>query len=173
MAANARLREQMSFFLVPDPLPEDEQTMDFVPVLFVAGPDVAREPQYLLRVAITSLGIATAWYGSLAPFLANAKVMDRATAAMELADAGMPVDLAWLTDLSVPLFLAYMALQLSHEAAHAAVAKAKGFDVALPTVVPSILSGTLGSITSLKSPPKNRQDLLEFAVAGPLVGMIG
>lgn len=37
----------------------------------------------------------------------------------------MPVDLSWLSDKSIPLFFAFMALQAIHETAHIAVAKAK------------------------------------------------
>ena len=142
-------------------------------VLFVAGPDVAREPQLILRTVISSFGIATAWYGSIYPFLANPKLMDRATESMALADAGMPTDLSWLSEFSIPLFLSFMALQLTHEAAHLAVARTRGFEVNIPTIVPSIMSGITGAITSLKTSPKNKQDLIDFAVAGPLVGMIG
>ena len=75
-------------------------------VLFVAGPDVAREPAVILRTIISSIGIATAWYGSIYPFLANSKLLDRATEAMELSDTGMPVDLSWLSDMSIPLLTA-------------------------------------------------------------------
>ena len=46
------------------------------------------------------------------------------------------------------------------------------FEVTIPTLVPSILSGITNSITSLKTPPRNKQDLLDFAVAGPLAGMV-
>lgn len=37
----------------------------------------------------------------------------------------MPVDMSWLTELSIPLFLSFVALQLLHETAHLAVAKSK------------------------------------------------
>jgi len=175
IANDARLREKISFFLVKDPLPNQDEILDplnWPQVLFVAGPDVARDPAVILRTAISSIGIATAWYGSIAPFLANSKLLDRATETMELADAGMPSDLSWLSEMSIPLFVSFFALQLTHEAAHLAVAKSRGFEVTVPTLVPSVMSGITSSITSLKTSPKNKQDLADFAVAGPLVGMI-
>lgn len=141
-------------------------------MLFIAGPDIARDPEVILRTVISALGIATTWYGSIYPFLSNSKLLDKATEAMELSDAGMPVDLSWLSDMSIPLFLTFIALQASHEVAHLAVAKSKKLEISVPTLVPSILSGITSSITTLKSSPKNRQELLEFAVAGPLTGMI-
>ena len=88
-------------------------------------------------------------------------------------DAGMPSDLSWLSELSIPLFLSFMGLQISHEVAHLLVAKSKKFEITIPTLVPSIMTGITNSITSLKSSPMNKKDLVEFAVAGPLVGMIG
>lgn len=90
---------------------------------------------------------------------------------MALSDAGMPVDLSWLSDESIPLFFSFMALQFLHEIAHVAVAKAKNFEVTVPTLIPSIISGVTSSITSLKTSPKNKSDLLLFSVAGPLVGL--
>ena len=140
--------------------------------MFIAGPNVAREPEVILRTVITALGIATTWYGSIYPFLSNSKLLDKANEAMDLSDAGMTVDLSWLSDMSIPLFLTFIALQIVHEVAHLAVANAKKFEISVPTLVPSILSGITSSITTLKTSPKNRQELLEFAVAGPLAGMI-
>jgi len=176
MANDARLRDNISVFLLKEPFPDpDSQTFDpfdWPQCLFVAGPSVARDPQVLLRTGISSLGIATVWYGSIYPFLANSKLLDRATESMDLADAGMPTDLSWLSEMSIPLFLTFMALQAVHEIAHVAVAKSKNFEISIPTLVPSILSGLTGSITALKSSPKNRQDLVDFALAGPMTGMI-
>lgn len=176
VANDARLREKISFFLLKDPFPDPEEgfvdPLNWPQVLFIAGPNVARDPEVILRTVITALGIATTWYGSIYPFLSNSKLLDKATEAMELSDAGMPVDLSWLSDMSIPLFLTFIALQVTHEVAHLAVAKSKKFEISVPTLVPSILSGITSSITTLKSSPKNRQDLLEFAVAGPLAGMI-
>ena len=176
VANDARVREKISFFLLKDPFPDPEEEfldpLNWPQVLFIAGPNVARDPEVILRTVISALGIATCWYGSIYPFLSNSKLLDKATEAMELSDAGMPVDLSWLSDMSIPLFLTFIALQVCHEVAHLVVAKSKTFEISVPTLVPSILSGITSSITTLKTSPMNRQDLLEFAVAGPLTGMI-
>jgi hypothetical protein len=68
--------------------------------------------------SITSVGIATTWYASIYPFLTNTKLFDRAEEAMNLADAGMPVDLSWLSEESIPLFFSFMTLQFLHEVSH-------------------------------------------------------
>eukprot|EP00578_Thalassiosira_sp_NH16_P028858 CAMPEP_0181092712 /NCGR_PEP_ID=MMETSP1071-20121207/9061_1 /TAXON_ID=35127 /ORGANISM="Thalassiosira sp., Strain NH16" /LENGTH=909 /DNA_ID=CAMNT_0023174903 /DNA_START=18 /DNA_END=2747 /DNA_ORIENTATION=+ len=170
------LRDKISFFVIKDPFPDSEQILDplnWPQVLFVAGPDVARDPALILRTAASSVGIATAWYGSIYPFLANSKLLDRANEAMELADAGMSSDMSWLSEMSIPLFLSFMALQATHEVAHQVVARSRNFEANVPTLVPSIMTGITNSITSLKTSPKNKQDLVDFAVAGPLAGMIG
>lgn len=41
-----------------------------------------------------------------------------------------------------------------------------------PTLVPSILTGITSSVTSLKAPPKNLNAMFDFAISGPLTGMI-
>ena len=97
--------------------------------------------------------------------------MKRAEEQLALADASMQSNLDWLNDLAFPLFLAYIGIQLTHELAHKAVATANGMNVTFPTLVPSLVTGLTGSITSLKDPPKNKEALLDYAIAGPLTGV--
>eukprot|EP00956_Cyclotella_meneghiniana_P033018 scaffold92765_cov67-Cyclotella_meneghiniana.AAC.5 len=174
----ASLRDNISFFLIKDPFPPSQEDfiqdpLNWPQVLFVAGSDVARDPRPVIGTIISAIGISTAWYASIYPFLTNTKIFDRAEEAMNLADAGMPVDLSWLSDQSIPLFFSFMGLQILHETAHLSVAKAKNFEVTVPTFIPSVISGITGSITSLKTSPKNKSDLLLFGVSGPLTSMIG
>lgn len=138
------------------PNPEEQMLdpLNWPQVLFVAGPNLCREPEPILRTVISAVGIATAWYGSIYPFLANSKLMDRASEAMDLSDAGMPVDLSWLSEMSIPLFLSFMGIQAAHEIAQRAVAGSRNFEVTVPTIVPSILTGITNSITSLRTAPK-------------------
>ena len=108
-AGDARLRDSISFFLVKDPFPDPEEQMrnptDWPQVLFVTGPDVARDPQMVLRSLVSSLGIATAWYGSIYPFLINTKLFDKAQEAMTLADSGMSTGKRSLSPPIVTVFL--------------------------------------------------------------------
>lgn len=96
------------------------------PILLVTGPKVYREPRRLLYSAVSSFGIASSWYLSIYPFLLNPDLMKRAEEQMSLADSNMAYDLTWLTDLSLPLFLTFMGIQLTHEIGHRAVALAYG-----------------------------------------------
>lgn len=45
-------------------------------------------------------------------------------------------------------------------------------ELSFPTLVPSPVLGITSSITRLKSSPKDRQDLFDFAIVGPLAGML-
>jgi hypothetical protein len=104
IANDARLWDKISFFILKDPFPNPEEQMldplNWPQVLFVAGPNVARDSEVVLRTIISAFGIATAWYGSIYPFLSNPKLLEKATESMELADAGMQTDLSWLSEMS-------------------------------------------------------------------------
>ena len=41
-----------------------------------------------------------------------------------------------------------------------------------PTFVPSIITGTTSTVTTFKAPPKNKETMFDFSVAGPLVGIL-
>ena len=45
-------------------------------------------------------------------------------------------------------------------------------NVTVPAFVPSLVTGITSTITSLKTPAKNRNQLFDFGVAGPLTGML-
>ena len=66
--------------------------------------------------------LASSWYLSLYPFLLNPALAKRVEEQVALADASMAYDLNWLTDLSVPLFVAYIGILAVHELAHTTMA---------------------------------------------------
>ncbi|KAL7474362.1 hypothetical protein ACHAW6_000337 [Cyclotella cf. meneghiniana] len=103
-------------------------------------------------------------------FLSKTKLFEQAEEAMTLADAGIRIDLSWLSDKSFSHFLAFTALQTTH--ALALLPQIKNFEITAPILVPSVISGITGSVMSLKTSPKNKPDLLTFHVAGPLKGII-
>jgi len=98
-------------FELPDP---DEEP----PILYVMGPDITPERKRIPLSIITSVGIATSWYLSVYPFLLNPTILKRTEEQLELADASMAYDLSWLTELSLPLFLTFIGIQMAHEAGH-------------------------------------------------------
>lgn len=46
------------------------------------------------------------------------------------------------------------------------------FSVGLPTILPSIQLGLLPSITPIRSPPPTLRSLYDFAMAGPMAGLL-
>ena len=151
----------------------EEAMMTNLPrALYVMGPDVSRERNRFLATMISGLGVATCWYLSIYPFLLNPSIMKRADEQLALADASMTYDMTWLTDLAMPMFVTFLGLQICHEIGHRVVASAYGMELSFPTFVPSIASGITSSITNLKSPAKNRTELFDFAIAGPLAGIV-
>jgi hypothetical protein len=105
-----------------EPLMLDDQP----PILYVTGPDIVREPRRVLLSITTALGLATTWYLSVYPFLLNPAISKRVDEQLALADAGMNPDLTWLTDLTFPLFITFIGIQLMHEVGHRIVASSKG-----------------------------------------------
>lgn len=80
-------------------------------------------------------------------------------------------DLSVLTTC-LPVFFGVLAIQALHEAAHYFVAKRAGIKVGIPVPLPSFQVGSFGSITPLRSFPASRTSLLDFALSGPLVGLL-
>jgi hypothetical protein len=107
---------------------ENLEEIDFeeAPILYVTGPDVVREPRRILLSVVSALGIASAWYLSIYPFLLNPALSQRVEQDLALVDASMSPDLSWLTDLSIPLFYTFFGIQLLHDFAHQAVAASYG-----------------------------------------------
>lgn len=171
----SRLKEQLSVFYVFDPTPVTKEQIEGgeerSPVLFVTSANVARDPAPIQRSLISAVAFGTIWYNALLPFLLNDKIMKLADEQLALADASMSANLDFLNEMSFPLFVATIVIQLSHELAHFIVAQANGLKISLPTFVPSLATGLTGAITSLKQPPKDKQELFDFAISGPFVGM--
>ena len=171
----SRVREQLLVHFVADPTPvtEDQLTIgERPPVLYVTSTDIAREGNRFVLAGVTSLAIGTAWYNSLYPYLLNPSLLKSSEEQLNLANAGMEYDLNFLTDMAIPLFTAFMGTQIVHEAAHWAVASSKKMEITFPTLVPSLVTGVTSSITALKKSPRTKQDLFDFAIVGPLAGIV-
>jgi membrane-associated protease RseP (regulator of RpoE activity) len=142
------------------------------PVLYITGPNIVRESNRLGLTITSILGIATSWYLSIYPFLLNDGIGRRVDQELELLEANLQPDLSWLTDLSLPLFVTFIGLQLVHELAHRVVAGLNGVKLTVPTFVPSLITGITSSVTTFKTLPKNKEAMFDIAAAGPLFGII-
>lgn len=148
------------------------QSDDEQPILYIVSPNICRDSKPLQLSIISAFGLATSWYMSVYPFLLNPTIASRVDEQLAIADANMVPDLAFLTDLSVPLFATFIGIQLIHELGHLVVAGANGIQTTSPTFVPSILTGVTSTVTTFKSPPKNKASMFDFSVAGPVAGML-
>jgi len=170
----SRVRNQVDCFYVFDPTPVTEDQMNSgerPPVLFLTGPNVARDPAPIQRSLISAVTFGTIWYNALLPFLLNDKYLKLTEEQMALADASMPSNVDFLNDLSFPLFATTVGIQVIHELSHVIAARNNNLNITIPTLVPSLGTGLLGGITSLKDPPRDKQALFDFAISGPLAGM--
>jgi Zn-dependent protease len=74
--------------------------------------------------------------------------------------------------VGVPYALTLLAILGVHEMGHYVMAKRHKAEVTLPYFIPMPIGlGTMGAVIRLKSPIKNRKQLFDIGVAGPLAGL--
>ena len=73
-----------------------------------------------------------------------------------------------------PFAISLLAILGAHEFGHYFAGKKNGVDVSLPFFIPFPFSsfGTMGAFINMRSLPRNRRELFDIAVAGPLSGLI-
>lgn len=78
-----------------------------------------------------------------------------------------------LTD-GLPFAVSLLAILLAHEFGHYLAGRYHRTSVTLPYFLPFPFSpfGTLGAFIQLKEPPRNKRQLLDIGIAGPLAGLV-
>jgi membrane-associated protease RseP (regulator of RpoE activity) len=73
-----------------------------------------------------------------------------------------------------PFAVSLLAILLAHEFGHYLAARYHHSEVSLPYFIPFPISifGTMGAFIQLKSPPKNKNVLLDIGAAGPYAGLV-
>jgi membrane-associated protease RseP (regulator of RpoE activity) len=68
--------------------------------------------------------------------------------------------------------MALMGIIFTHEMGHYLMCRRKGIEASLPYFIPGLpqIGGTFGAFISQKSPPNNREELIDMGLAGPLAG---
>lgn len=165
------LSKKMTILYAKD-FTEFDNSEEIDPILYVVGSDIVREAKPVQLSIVSAIGIATSWYLSLYPFLLNPTIAARVDEQIAIADASMTSDLGWLADLSFPLFVTFIGIQLVHEVAHRVVAGFNNIKTSAPTFVPSIITGITSSVTTFRNPPRNRAAMFDFSIAGPLAGIM-
>jgi membrane-associated protease RseP (regulator of RpoE activity) len=96
-----------------------------------------------------------------------------------LSRAGDPFEALWIVlrtpalwMIGVPYALTLLTILGVHEMGHYVMARRHKADVTLPYFIPMPFGlGTMGALIRLKSPIKNRKQLFDIGVAGPLAGL--
>ncbi len=75
---------------------------------------------------------------------------------------------------TVIFIMALMGIIGTHEMGHYQMAKRRGIEATPPYFIPGLpqIGGTFGAFIQQKSPPKNRSDLFDLGMAGPVAGFI-
>jgi membrane-associated protease RseP (regulator of RpoE activity) len=76
--------------------------------------------------------------------------------------------------VGIPFAASLLAILVSHEFGHYLAGRYHRTAVTLPYFLPFPFSpfGTLGAFIQLKEPPRNKRELLDIGIAGPLAGMV-
>ncbi len=90
-----------------------------------------------------------------------------------LPDTFFPMVFA-LFNAGWPFALALLAILAAHEFGHYFAGRKHGVDVTLPFFIPFPFStfGTMGAFINMRSIPKNKKQLFDLSVTGPLSGLI-
>jgi len=153
---------------IMDPTPFEEPEFDVgqdleEPVLVIFGKDMNPEINPIVATSATITGL-----GSVAIFAIGAFSFNGLSEQLQDPETVIYT----LKEIVSPLVLYILGIQFVHELGHRLIAFRDKIDIGLPIIVPSFQTGLTGCITKLKSPPKNFSSLFDFALAGPLLGMI-
>jgi len=163
---------KVNVYYILDPTPPSGEDIlndeDELPVLLITSSDISPSTDALIKTSISLIGVTSIAIFTLGSFSFNDTILNKLSSAMDTA--GGNVD--WFYDLSTPLALSILSIQLAHELGHIIVAFKDGFQIGLPTLVPGFQFGLTGAITPIRSSPRSLKSLFDFALAGPLMGII-
>jgi len=161
--------EGVQLLLLEDPraqtLQELQDGVDKRPVYLALSPAAARLTQPWQEQLAALISLFLSIISTLGYALSAFILSDNGKLLQQLQDGDpQPLEMAY------PIAAGLAAVQLTHEIAHLVAARSLGLRTGVPLLLPSLQLGTFGCITPLLSFPRTRQDLLDFALAGPVVG---
>lgn len=177
------LQDKIEFYYILDPSPPTDEEMELVinlnPLFLITGKDfktMYRLPSPMIKAAVTFSGLISTFLFSAGSCVLNPEINASIQQTLDnLSASGSTMslsDVQWFYDLCLPLYFSFLGILFAHELGHRAVASYYKFDIGVPNVVPSVSTGLGGAITPLKSPPPNNKALFDFALAGPLCGLV-
>lgn len=139
--------------------PQDEN-------LLAPAPEKPRFKLALLLLLVTL--VTTLWAGSLWHF---SFMMGNGQSAPDAAGF-----LVWPNFiLGIPYAISVLAILLAHELGHYLTCRYYGIRATLPYAIPAPIPfpfGTLGAVIRIKSPFRDRRQLFDVGIAGPLAGFV-
>merc|ERR1712194_485665 len=169
--ANTLLSKKYQYYYIKDPTPDALADMDEIfgsPVLFLGSNDVTptTSPLLLSLISLASLFLIVIF--CLGTFANNDNVTQRLAEMNAIGDFNDD----WLNNLLLPLLFGVGFSQVLHEFGHYVVSKQNNFKISAPTILPSIYIPYLGCVTNIKTSPRNLTSLFDFAILGPIFGII-
>ncbi|MEI8132156.1 MAG: site-2 protease family protein [Leptolinea sp.] len=156
--AYAQLAEQLKPFNITPHFRKDGEQQSILLVDGVLTPKESNSLINLVLFLLTLLSVlfAGASYGLADPLPANF-----------LQAAGVLISKGW------PFALSMMAILSAHEFGHYFMGRYHGVKVTLPYFIPFPFSpfGTMGAVINMKEPPRNKRELLDIGIAGPMAGL--
>jgi len=160
--------ENNQYCYVSDPsLIEGDEDLFGDPVILLLNKDMAPTAPKILTTGSTLAALVGSVLFCLGTFGTNQVIVNR----LQEANTAGNYDLSWFNELVVPMFAAFFAIQASHELAHLVVAWRDKMKVTPPTILPSMGLPYLGTLTRMKTSPKDFKSLFDFGLAGPAAGL--
>ena len=166
---------------LPDDFPSQVSFMDDVsstdyiseegdPVLVLLNKDFSPRISGIFTTLSSLLALLSAFVFCVSTYGSNDLLAAQLSEATAVNDAN---GVSMFTDRVYDVLLPLLCIQVWHEMAHFTAAKLNKMDMGFPTLLPFLSLPFMGTKTDLTSSPPNRSVLLDFALAGPLVGILG
>ena len=172
LQAHPRLREKVQLFLAEDNEwsgPSSFEESSKPPAVIIAVPrEIIPEQETIHRkTLVAALGAVltcfTSFVYSLSAYALNGEFFRNV---VELNDVSSVVPTC------LPLALGVLAVSAVHECAHILAARVHQVKMGWPVILPSLETGTFGSITPLRSFPSSRKAMFDIAISGPLTATL-
>jgi hypothetical protein len=162
-------------YLAQVSLIDDVTTVDILgevhpdPVLILLNKDFSpRVPDFVAALS-SAVAVLSSYVYCFSVYGSNDILQAKLFDAMVVNDAET---IAWFNSKVLDVLVPLLALQGLHDIGHYAIAKLRNVKMEFPTLLPFWGIPLMGSKTELLSSPTNRNVLADFAMSGPLVGML-
>jgi len=139
------------------------------PVLLLLNKDMSPTASPAIFSLSTLAAVVTAVLFSVGVYGGNDIVTSRITDQTLLDDLS---GINWFNSKVAEVLLPLLAIQISHEFGQFLLSKKNGIKTTTPWLLPCLGLPFMGAVTNLRESPKNLTALFDFAVAGPLFGLV-